>query len=475
VILFLIIGKSYLFPDGREGNFIAVLPLKNISSDAEQEWFIEGMTDALITDLAQISGLRVISSSTAMKYKGTNKTPPEIAAELSVQYLVELSSVKMGDQLKVSARLINAPDDEYIWAKNYDRNLAEVLVLFSEAAQDIASEIKTELTLEDLDQFANVRPVNPKAYELYLKGNYHLNNTGYAAKVTAADYFKKAIELDSTYALAYVGLGVCYGLFTYLGKVLREDGIAKIKNYTKKALEIDENLAEAYYNQGAFRLWQLWDWEGSGKAFNRAISLNPNVLGILKAEYPWYLMAMGRFKDAIVEAERLLERDPLSPVARLGAAQAYFHARQYDKAIELYQRTIELDPEESSPYWELAINYEMLGQYDDAHKSRLSAMKLSGIEPERIAIFDSLYTELGSKAYPTWRLMEKKDWFDNNPTQVAGIYTQLGEKDKALEWLEKAYKQREGALATLNTNPMWDALKGESRFQDLLKRMNFPN
>jgi serine/threonine protein kinase len=328
VILLLTIGRSYVFPDRREGNFIAVLPLKNISNDVEQEWFAEGMTDALITDLAQISGLRVISSSTAMKYKGTNKTPPEIAAELSVQYLVELSSVKMGEQLKISARLISASDDEYIWAKNYDHSLAEVLVLFSEAAQDIASEIKTELTLEDRKQFVNVRPVNPKAYELYLKGNYHLNNTDLAARVTAADYFKKAIELDSTFAPAYVGLGVCYGFFTYYGKVLREDGIAKIKNFTKKALEIDENLAEAYYNQGAFRLWQLWDWASSGKAFNRAISLNPNVLGILKAEYPWYLIAMGRFKDAIVEAERLLERDPLSPVARRVAAQAYFYARQ---------------------------------------------------------------------------------------------------------------------------------------------------
>jgi TolB-like protein len=477
-ILFLTIGRSYLLHDGREGNFIAVLPLQNISDDQEQEWFTEGMTDVLITNLAQISGLKVISRATAMKYKGTNKAPPEIAAELGVQYLVEISAVKMSDQLNVSARLINAPDDAYMWANNYDSELKDVLVLFSEAAQDIAREIETELTTQEREQFANVKPVNTEAYEFYLKGNYHLNsvNTGnYAPLNIASDYFNKAIEIDSTYALAYVGLSHCIGLLTFYGEILREEGITKEENLLNKALEIDENLAEAYYGYGAHNMWLLWDWERSGKAFNRGISINPNLSGLPKAEYLWYLMAMGLFEEAIIEGENLMRLDPLSPIARSEAAWTYFYARKYEKAIELCKRTIELYPENLSTYDDLAISYDQLGNYDEAHRSRLTAMKLAGTDPVKIAEFDNLYTQLGPKAYPTWQLMEQNEGFNNDPTQAAEIYTRLGEKEKALEWLEIAYEKHTGALATLNTKPTWDPIRGEPRFQELLKRMKFPN
>jgi len=478
IIIFLILGKSYLLPDVREGNFIAVLPLQNISDENEEEWFTEGMTDVLITNLAQISGLKVISRATAMKYKGTHKAPPEIASELGVQYLVEISAVKMLDQLNVSARLINAPDDAYMWANNYESELKDVLVLISEAAQDIAREIETELTKEEHEQFAKVKPVNTEAYEFYLKGNYHLNsvNTGnYGALKPAADYFNKAIALDSTYALAYVGLGHCIGILTFYSEIPREEGLTKYENLINKALEIDVNLADAHYAYGAYNMWQLWDWEGSRKAYNRGISLNPNLSGLFKAEYLWYLMAMGHFEEAIVEGEHLLELDPLSPIARSEAAWTYFYARKYEKAIELCQRTIELYPENISTYYDLAANYDQLGKYDDAHKSRLSAMKLAGIDPVRISKFDSLYTELGPKAYPTWQLIGQNKDFNNDPTQAAEIYTQLGDKEKALEWLEIAYEKYAGALATLNTKPTWDPLRGEPRFQRILKQMNFPD
>jgi serine/threonine protein kinase len=478
MIIFLIIGRSYLLPEGRDRNFIAVLPLQNISNETEQEWFTEGMTDILITNLAQIHGLKVISRATAMKYKGTNKSPPEISSELGVQYLVEISAVKMLDQLNVSARLINAPDDAYMWANNYESELKDVLVLFSEAAQDIAREIETELTTEEHEQFAKVKPVNTEAYEFYLKGNYHLNsvNTGnYAALNIAYDYFSKAIELDSTYALAYVGLSHCVGILTFYNEIPLEEGISVGTNLIKKALEIDENLADAYYGYGAYYLWQLWDWEGSRKSFNRGVSINPNLSGLPKAEYLWYLMAMGLFEEAITEGENLLRLDPLSPIARSEVAWTYFYAHKFEKAIELCKRTIELYPENLSTYYDLAISYDQLSNYDEAHQSRLTAMKLAGTDPVKIAQFDNLYTQLGPKAYPTWQLMKQNEGFNNGPTQAAEIYTQLGENEKALEWLEIAYEKHDCALATLNTKPTWDPIRGEPRFQRIIKQMNFPN
>ena len=184
---------------------------------------------------------------------------------------------------------------------------------------------------------------------------------------------------------------------------------------------------------------------------------------------------MGHFEEAITEGKRHLELDPLSPTARGETAWTYFYARKYDKAIELCKRTIELYPENLSTYYDLAVNYDQLGKYDDAHKSRLTAMKLAGIDPVKITKFDSLYTELGPKAYPSWQLIELVGGFDKNPTQAAEIYTQLGEKDKALDWLEIAYEKRAGALATLNTKPTWDPIREEPRFQKILQQMKFPN
>jgi serine/threonine-protein kinase len=475
IILFIYLFRSTFLFHSSDGKKIAVLPVDIMTTDTtDQDWFYEGITEELIVKLAQISGLRVISRSSSMLFKGTTKTALQIASELDVQYLVETSSAKTGEQVKINAKLIDAVKDEYIWAKEYESSIRNIIELQAHIAKEIATQIQVKLTPQEISRFNQTRKVDPRAYELYLKGFYQINNLQ-TLKPSTYNYFVKAISIDSNYALAYVGMGLCYGLYTYHSMVPREEGISKIREYINKALEIDENLAEAYHLEGAFKFWQLWDWEGAGKAFNRAMTINPNVAGLFKGEYLWYLMALGHFKEAIYEAERLLDLDPLALVTRKATINVYYYARQYEKAIELCKRTIELNPDHKDTFWRIARIYEQLGLHDDAYKNRLKAMRLSETKPQRIAEFDSLYKELGSKAYPNWQLMNDDSWYKNNPTTVAGCYTQLADLNKAMYWLEKAFKVRDGELALLYANPKWDPLRGQSEFQNLLKRMNFPD
>jgi serine/threonine-protein kinase len=476
-VLLLTIGWPYALPNRGERKLIVVLPVKSIADNPGQEWLADGMTDALTGQLAQISGLRVISLSTAMKYKGTSKTPPAIAEELGVDYLVESSSSYSSDHIVVSARLVDVGNDEYVWAKNFEGEPKEVFVLFGDIAQAIAGEIGAELTPQERERFTSVRPVHPEAYELWVKGMYHLNEFTFDEVKEATKYFQKAIDVDSNFARAYVGLVYCYAIPTYFGLMPREEGVSKIRGALEKALELDENLAHAYQGLGGFRLNQEWDWEGAEEAFERALELNPNLSGFMGTEYAWYLMTMGRHEEAIVEAERLLTLDPLSYITRWSVISAYYYAHQHEKAIELCRRTIELDPEDARVYRELATNYEQLGQHGDAHQSRMAALRLSGTAAEAIAMYDSLYGELGPDAYPQWLFMRAgsqpcESIYDL--TTAAWIHTRLGEKEKALDLLEKGYEVREGEMITINANPKWDLLRGEPRFRDLLRRMKFP-
>ncbi len=475
--LLLAFGWPYLFPERGERKLVVVLPVKSISSEPGQEWLADGMTDALTGQLAQISGLRVISLSTAVKYKGTNKTPPEIAEELGVDYLVESTTSRSETNRVVSARLVDAGNGEYVWAKNFESEPEAVFNLFGEIAQALVSEIGTELTPQERERFASVLPVNPEAYELWVKGMYHLNKLTFDEVEEATDYFRKAIEIDSTFARAYVGLVYCYAIPTYYGLIPREEGISKIRGALAKALELDENLAFAYQGLGGFRLNQEWDWEGAEEAFKRALELNPNLSGFMGSEYAWYLMTMGRQKESIVEAERLLSLDPLSYVTRWIVITAYYYAREHEEAIEMCRRTIELDPEDARIYWEMAVNYEQLGQHGDAHQSRIAAMRLSATPAEAIALYDSLYRQLGPDAYPQWMFMRAGPQSCESAyglVTAAWIHVRLGEKEKALDVLEEAYEKREGIMITINADPRWDLLRGEPRFLDLLRRMKFP-
>ena len=475
--LLLSLGWSSIFPERGRGNLVIVLPATNISESAEQEWFADAMTDALTTQLAQVSGLRVISLSTAMKYRGTQKTPPAIADELGVDYLVEASSSPAGERIDLSVRLVDPTVDEYVWAKTYKSAPRAVFLLVGEIAQAIAAELGADLTSEERRRFARLRAVDPEAYELCLKGNAHLNMFTKEETEAATVCFEKALEVDSSCAQAHVGLLYCYGFYTYWGAVPREEGLAKIRGAIASALALDEGLAEAYQGLGAFRLWQLWDWEGAGTAFERAVELNPNLPGIMGTEYAWYLMTMGRHEESIVEAERLLKLDPLSHAARNTAFSAYYRAREYQKAIDISRRSIQLLAANERYYWDLAAAQERSGSFDDAHRSRLEALSVSGIAAGEVARYDSLYRAMGPEAYPRWLILRA----EGEPLTsrydlltAAWIHARLGETGRALDHLDEAYRAREGGLAGIKTDPRWDMLRQDARFEELLERMGFP-
>ena len=294
VILFLIMGRPYLFPERSQGILIAILPLVSMTDDAEQEWFTDGMTDALITDLAQISGLRVISRSSAMKYKGTNKAPPQIAAELGVHYLVEGSVVKMGDQVKVSARVINAPKDEYIWAREYEREFINILGLQGEIAKAIANQINIQLTPQEETLLTKSRPVNPETYEMYLKGMYHINKRTEEGIEKGLDYLHQAVENDPDEPLAHAGLAIGYCIIAHTPKPTA-DAPRRAKEAAYKALELDENLAEIHLALAMIKIYFDWDITGAGQSYRNALELNPS-LTLALLHYAWYQILMKNVK-----------------------------------------------------------------------------------------------------------------------------------------------------------------------------------
>lgn len=468
-------GKYIVEQEVDEKNWIAVLPLVNLTSDPEQEWFTDGLTEALITELSKISGLRVISRTSAMKYKGTDKRIPEVAAELDVQYVIEGSVMRDGNQVRVTTKLIDALTDEHLWAESYEHQLKDIFILLSEAARAIVREVKIELTPQEQQRLIQIRPVNPKAYEFYLRGLLFHQSLKTDDIYKAYEYYRRATELDSTFSLPHTAMGMCNGWFTYYKIIPHEEGVSRIKKNIEDALKIDPNLAEAYHLKGGLELWQLWDWQGAEKSFQKMRELNPAQSVVLNNEYAWYFIVMGRFDEAIEEANQMLKTDPLAYLSRFTAIQSYFYARRFKESIDLCLQTIELDPTDPRAYYHLAANYQQLGRFDDAHTTRLEAMKNSGKPPEQIAYYDSLYAELGPKADPTWLLQRQKNSIDNYPVNAATIYIRLGNNIAALDYLEQAYQQRNGPLILLKVDPIWDPLRDESRFKDLIARMNYPD
>jgi TolB-like protein/Tfp pilus assembly protein PilF len=458
-------------------NSLAVLPLDNLSGDPEQEYFSDGMTEALISDLAKISALRVISRTSMMHYKGTRKTVPEIARELNVDAVVEGSVSRAGDRVRVTAQLIQAAADKHLWGESYDRDLRDVLVLQSEVASAIAREIQVKINSQEQARLTVARPVNPEAHELYLQGRYYWNKRTAEGLKKGIEHFQQAIEKDPDFAPAYAGLADSYTepVFLGVGTLSPEEAKAKATVAVTRALQLDDSLAETHASMALLKMDYDWAWSDAEREFKRAIELNPSYANAHHF-YSHYLMAVGRTNESLTESKRALELDPVDPVMNAHLGWHYLNARQYDQAIEHLRKTVELDPNIPSPHQFLGEAYSQKSMYAEA-TAEFKKARLLDNTPRAIAFLGYSYAMLArrdqaSRALDELREVSRLQYV--SPYFVAVIYIALGEKDRAFEWLQKAYEERSESLVYLKVEPMLDPLRSDRRFQDLLRRMNFP-
>jgi serine/threonine protein kinase/TolB-like protein/Tfp pilus assembly protein PilF len=457
---------------------IAVLPLANLSGDPEQEYFADGMTDELITNLSKIGSLKVISRTSVMQYKGAKKPLREIAQALGVDGVIEGSVFRAGNRVRITAQLIHAATDRHLWAESYERDLTDVMALQGEVTRAIAGEVKAALTPQEQAHLAAARPANPDAHEAYLKGRYYWNSRTEEGLKKSLEYFQQAIEKDPGYALAYAGLADAYGLLgdsTY-GVMAPKEAYPRAKAAAFRALEMDETLAEAHASLGLEKMMYAWDWTGAEKEFKRAIELNP---GYATAHhwYAEYLSAMGRHDEAIAEIKRAQELDPLSLMINAIGGYVFFCARRYDEAIAQCRRTLELNAGFYPARLFLGWAYEQKQLYDEAISEYQKGIALEEGNPALAAFLAHAYAAAGRKTEALKiipQLMEISKRRYVSPYDIAQIYTALADNGRALQWLEKAYQERDSELLWLKVDPGSNRLRSDPRFQDLLRRMNFP-
>jgi TolB-like protein/DNA-binding winged helix-turn-helix (wHTH) protein/Tfp pilus assembly protein PilF len=455
---------------------IAVLPLENLSGDASQNYFADGMTDELITDLAQISALRVISRTSVMVYKGARKPLPQIARELNVDAVVEGTVLRSGDQVRITAQLIEASTDRHLWSQSYKGELRDTLALQNRVAGAIADQIRINLTPREQAALKNVKVVNPEAYESYLKGRYFWNKRTADGLKVALAYFKQAIEEDPKYAQAYSGLADTYALLGdwQYAVMTPKEAFPKAKVAAIKALELDSSLGEAH-NSLAFVLDGFdWDFDSAGKEFQRAIELNP---GYATAHhwYAWHLSLLGRFDEAIVEMKKAENLDPLSLIINADLAELLDLAHSYDESIRQSRKTIEMDPNFGLAHNQLAQAYLQKHMYDEAVGEFQEAVKLSGDSPTCIANLARAYVASGMRSEAINLLGDLKKRSNpgySNASEIAMIYASLGDRDQATNWLEKGYEERFNPGVLLR--PGFDPLRSDPRFQNLVHRIGLP-
>lgn len=452
---------------------IAVLPLDNLSGDPAQEYFADGMTEALISNLAQIGALRVISRTSVMQYKGARKPLPQIAKELGVDAVIEGSVQRSGDRVKVTAQLIRTATDTHLWAKEYERDLRDVLTLQSEVARAIASEIKVQITPQEQTRLASARPVNPEALEAYLRGRYAWNKFTIEGFQQAIAYFEQAIRKDPLYALPYTGLADAE--VQLAGRVMPATvAMPKAKEAALRALELDPNLAEGHNGLAFVTFYFEWNWSEAEKEYLRAIELNSGYSHV-HGVYAHYLAARGQFEKALAEWGRAKEIDPLSN--NCVETRLLSYARRFAQAIEVHRKMLERDPEAASSCFWVVTAYVKEGMADQAiAQAQKAAARLPG-ETLPMALQGHAYWAAGKKEEARALLTEllalsKKQYV--SPYNVAVLYAGLGDRDRTMEWLEKAFQERAGLLVYLNVDPSFDNLRGDSRFKALTRRMNLP-
>ncbi|MCI0603026.1 hypothetical protein L0156_08420, partial [bacterium] len=452
---------------------LAVLPLQNLSGDLDQEYFSDGMTEALITELAKIRSLKVISRTSIMQYKKSKKALPEVAKELDVDAIVAGSVLRAGEKVRITAQLISGSTDQHLWAESYEGNLGDVLTLQSEVARVIAEQIRIQLTPQEKALLASAKKVNPEANEAYLRGLYYFNEginsvDEYEVLLNRSfNYFQEAIRIEPDYAPAYAALARAYHWLASFGL---PEFYPKAKEAALKALELDETNGTAH-GALAFTLHNFdWDWVGAERHYKRALELGlSSVHG-----YALYLSAAGRHEEAIAKIKRAEELDPLNLSLKLNVGAIYLDARQYDRAIEQFMKIRKKYPEFIWVEYDLGFAYlskKMCPEAIASFKKVLAALK---DEPAIQASLPLSYASCGMKMEAINMIEKLKD--SPNPDQVtfAAVYTVLGDKDKAFFWLERALEHKAPDILNINSSPLFDSLHSDPRFRRLLQRIGFP-
>jgi TolB-like protein/DNA-binding winged helix-turn-helix (wHTH) protein/Tfp pilus assembly protein PilF len=454
---------------------VAVLPLENVSGVKEQEYFADGLTDALITNLAEIGSLRVISRTSTMRYRGTTKPLAEIARELNVEAIVEGEVLHWGGRVRITAQLIQASTDRHLWAATYVRDLRDVLALQGDVAQAIAREVQIKLTPQEQSWLTSKRPVDPEAYETYLKGYYFWNKRTEAGLRKSLGYFQQAVDRDPGYAPAYLGLADAYNLLGVYSLIPSKEAFPKAEAAATKALTVDNGLDGAHAALAVARLFFDWDWAAAEREFKEALKLNPNNATVHQY-YGEYLVFMGQPEEAIAEYKRARELDPLSLDINAQFGRVYRDARRYDEAVDQCRKTLELDPNFTMAHWCLGLAYVGKKMYTDAIREFQKARAAGGC-PCELAGLGYAYAVADNRDEALSILRQMKTQSQQSypfSCLIAEVYAGLGDKDRAFEWLNRAYKERDGQLTSLGFDPFFDSLRSDPRFADLVRRMGLP-
>ena len=451
---------------------LAVLPLENLSGDASQDYFAEGMTEALITDLAKIHELRVISRPSVIQYKGTRKPVPEIARELNVDAVLTGSVVRAGERVRIAVQLIHAATDAHLWSRDYERELTDVLKLQSDVARAVADEVQARVTAEERARLASAGSVTPAAYQEFLLGQHYLWRLNEEDLARAIGHFEQSLRLDPNSAAVYAGLSHAWWWRGIWGATTFKQVESPSRAAAVKALELDPGLPEAHVSMGRLKFGHEWDWSGAERAFSRALAIDPNNVD---AHFfsAMLCMAIGCFPDAIDHMKRIEERDPLSSTVQSFFGRVLYRARRYDEAMVHLNRAIELDPQSpAGAYGRLADVYEAVGKYDEALMLLEKAASIEGRrrDANETVAAARIYALMGKRKEAIGMLKGSRG---SNPHMLAMAYTALGDHDEAFRLLFRIIEDPSFNVY-VKTDPAFDPLHDDPRWREVLRRMNYP-
>jgi len=464
---------AYLYFGRQTINSLAVLPMVNAGGDTSTEYLSDGITESLINSLSQLPKLRVMSRNSVFRYKGRETDLQVVGRELKVQAVLVGRLVQRGENLSISAELVDARDNTHIWGGQYNRKLADIQAVQEDIAREITDKLQVKLTGEQKKSLARRQTPNSEAYQDYLKGLYYWNKRTPAGLQTAIEHFNAAITKDPTFALAHAGLADSYAVLSTFAAVPPRECFPKARTAALKALQIDENLGEAHAVLAEVKALYDLDWAGAEKDFKRAIELNPGY-ATAHQWYGLYIARMGRFDEALAEIKRAQELDPLSLIVNSLVGYVLYHSRRYDQAIEQQRQTLAMDPSFGHAHFVLGQTYvakrmypEAIAEFRAVPKSAQAfapiaglghAYAVSGSRAEAQKILDGFLTRSKRGYFPAWA--------------IATVYIGLGDKDQAFDWLGKAVEERGEYAVWLKTDPLYDPLRSDPRFPDLLRRLN---